>query len=291
MTTPTWTNPVAGLLAADHYTWASDLFDYLTVQAPNDDYLPDMNPDRYDYATGAPPSAASPYGYTPNPVPQYTPNSPAVTIATANRGNEDLAPVEGLININTAPWRVLAALPMVTDPATGAVLPDENAQVAQSIVDYRDGRLDDPATYPAHGPFKSIYDLNKVPGFATAGDAARPPTNKRGMIAASHAALATLDPGPMLGDIAPRTPPTGSTLTTDGAVGDFEARYLVLNRISNMITTRSDSYTVYVLVQGWRGVGSANPELVVQRRRAFMADRTGVTPTSRDVTTQNFYNE
>ena len=31
---------------------------------------------------------------------------------------EDNVPVEGLININTAPWRVLSALPMSDDPAT-----------------------------------------------------------------------------------------------------------------------------------------------------------------------------
>lgn len=54
--------------------------------------------------------------------------------------------------------------------------------------------------------------------------------------------------------------------------------FLALNRISNLITTRSDSFTVYVLVQGWRNAGTANPELVVQRRVMFIADRSSVHP-------------
>jgi len=65
----------------------------------------------------------------------------------------------------------------------------------------------------------------------------------------------------------------------------------MMNRISNLVTTRSDSYTVYLVVQGWRGVGSASPELVVQHRRAFVADRSSVGPQSRDVPAQFFYND
>ena len=52
-----------------------------------------------------------------------------------------------------------------------------------------------------------------------------------------------------------------------------EQRSYMVRRISNLVTTRSDSYTCYVLVQGWRNVGSASPELVTQRRAAFIADR------------------
>ena len=76
-------------------------------------------------------------------------------------------------------------------------------------------------------------------------------------------------------------------------LNDFEARFLMMNRLSNLVTTRSDTFTCYVLVQGWVGVGvaGANPELKVQRRRAFIADRTGVTPSVRDVAAQFFYND
>jgi len=72
---------------------------------------------------------------------------------------------------------------------------------------------------------------------------------------------------------------------------DYEEQFLLMNRISNLITTRSDSFTAYVLVQGWRGAGTPNPELVVQRRRAFVADRTGLSPTNKDLAVQFFYND
>jgi hypothetical protein len=60
-----------------------------------------------------------------------------------------------------------------------------------------------------------------------------------------------------------------------------------------MITTRSDTFTVYVLVQGWRGAGDPGqtPELVVQRRKAFTADRNGLTPTNKDLAVQFLYND
>jgi hypothetical protein len=231
------------------------------------------------------PATGSPYGYNKSPGPLTPPspvrNTPGGT--APNQGNENLVPVDGLININTAPARVLAALPMVTD-ATGAIIADENAELAQAIVDYRDGKLGpDPKVAPPHGPFQSIFDLNKVPGFATGGVG----TGKKGQIAKTDAELATIDPGRAAGDLS-GTLPVG---TTDGVVGDYEARTLMMNRISNLVTTRSDSYTVYLLVQGWRGVGTANPELVVQRRRAFLADRSAVTPQAKDVPAQFFYND
>ena len=71
---------------------------------------------------------------------------------------------------------------------------------------------------------------------------------------------------------------SGEVFTRDLVYGDFEAPFLALTRISNLVTTRSDSFTVYVLVQGWRNVGTQNPELVVQRRGAFLADRAAVHP-------------
>src|SRR5581483_4510867 len=89
-----------------------------------------------------------------------------------------------------------------------------------------------------------------------------------------------VDPGLASGDLTPGwTDPLlpDNPNRKDNVRFDFEEQYLLMNRISNMITTRSDSFTVYVLVQGWRGAGTSNPELVVQRRRAFIADRSGIT--------------
>ena len=83
----------------------------------------------------------------------------------------------------------------------------------------------------------------------------------------------------MQGDISPLGPgaaPAGA----DGVRFDFEERFLLLNRISNLITTRSDSYTVYLVVQGWQDAGTANPVLRTQRRLAFIVDRSRVIPTN-----------
>src|SRR6185503_5854937 len=103
------------------------LLDHFTVLAPADDYLPNVVSTEYPAAT-----------------PQAVQNSLAVIGANAN--NEDMTPVEGLININTAPWRVLAAIPWVNNNPTW------NAYIARSIVKYRE----------TNGPFRSIYDLNAV---------------------------------------------------------------------------------------------------------------------------------
>jgi hypothetical protein len=80
-------------------------------------------------------------------------------------------------------------------------------------------------------------------------------------------------PGKDEGDFSPMT-------THDDVRRDFEEYFLMLNRISNLITTRSDSFTVYILVQGWRGIGTTKPELVVQRRAAFIQDRSPLTATN-----------
>jgi hypothetical protein len=255
------------------YHWALDLFDHLTVQAPNNDFMPDVDPTPPGGALESPPSPAKYPGYVaagantpplPSPVAnaKYSeandydplPADPANVISP--EGSK--VPVEGLVNINTAPWKVLAALPLLPAPFTQ----NEINLLAQDIVAYRDGL----ATPGA--PFQSIYDLYKVPNFA-----------------ARQATLLATDPDDLSGDISPKNPPpTGSPTPEDGARMDFEERFLLLNRISNMITTRSDSYTVYLLVQGWQDAGTANPQLRTQRRLAFIVDRSRINPAAPQMT-------
>jgi DNA uptake protein ComE-like DNA-binding protein len=184
--------------------------------------------------------------------------------------------VEGLVNLNTAPLKVLQALPMVVNPATGrADRPADrtaNNELAAAIVAYRENV----------GPFTSLFDLNRM--VLTAGTKSF--QNAAGVLG-NPATFATFDPGEGWGDYS-----GGATAgASDGVLDDFESRYLMMTRLSNLVTTRSDTFTCYVLVQGWRGAGSNNPELVVQRRRAFIADRTGVTQAVRDVPAQFFYND
>ncbi len=104
------------------YHFATRLFDFLTVQAPHDDYLPNISPTNPDSSTN---TVVQPVANAdPNIVNALQTNAPP-------NATEDNVPLEGLININTAPWRVLSALPMANSPAT-------NAQLAQAIVYYRD---------------------------------------------------------------------------------------------------------------------------------------------------------
>jgi hypothetical protein len=68
---------------------------------------------------------------------------------------------------------------------------------------------------------------------------------------------------------------------------DWLSQNIMVDRVSNLLTTRSDSFTVYVVVQGWRnayaqptGTGPW-PELVVEKRMAMTVDRSVLTPNSR----------
>lgn len=247
----------SGPASAYHFT--TRLFDFVSVNAPSDDYMPNVG------AENALSSARLGIANV----------KPSIINAYSNGSlyTEDNVPIDGLININTAPWRVLAALPMV-DGAVYSPTPNAAAQanikLAQAIVLYRDG--DGTANNPAHGPFHSIFDLNVVPGFRTT----------FGTYANGNFSVSGLDQGITDSDLAPFV--TGSN---DGVYGDFKKQFLAFNRISNLVTVRSDSFTTYVIVQGWRNAGTAAPELVVQRRAAFTADRSGVTPTNKTLNITN----
>ncbi|MDB5357226.1 MAG: Helix-hairpin-helix motif containing protein [Phycisphaerales bacterium] len=237
----------------DRYAWAANVLDNFTVIAnPHDDYLPNTDPINYllwdttnlTFATTPPSMIGTPANFYPSPVP----NLPKQSASTANRGNEDLAPIEGLININTAPFEVLRRVPF-----TGAGAIVSNDVLAHAIIVYRN----------SNGPFKTLFDLNNVPGFQNAYGEPAGPTG--------------VDYNLDAGDLSPG----------DHVLGDFEQRFMEMTRVSNLLTTRSDTYTAYILVQGWRGVGTANPELVVQRRAAFIADRSGVTANNRSLNVFN----
>jgi hypothetical protein len=278
------------------YHWAADLFDHLTVHSPNNDFLPNVTPSLYK----------TPAGALITPSPQAVSNSggiagnsdPLDPAGAANDYAEDSQPVDGLVNINTAPWKVLAALPMVLNP-DGSVNVERNAELAKAIVYFRDVHdgyqkdLADKTLYP-HGPFTSVADLNAVwdtrptrPGFRDLGKYPGPGTaygfrNGYGLVNLTGGT----EPGVDAGDLAPNV--RGKT---DGVRADFEEQYLVFNRISNLITTRSDSFTCYVYVMGVAHDGAPDAEIKVQRRVAFIADRSGVRPLRPVVRTLFFNND
>jgi hypothetical protein len=228
-----------------HYHWTRKLFDYVTVQAPHDDYCPNVDPTFQDESVRPPiPS-------------RYQPSAPVTPIAnsihatpndTLGGHSEDTTGVEGLININTAGWKVLSMIPWVprgtdhiSDTGGSADGVDDNINLARAIVAYRN----------THGPFGSIVDLYSVPVFRLENDR---------LLTANDQNVKLLN------------------VSSDGVRYDFADRFLLLNRVSNLITTRSDTFTCYLLLQGWRNAGSSAATLAVERRAAFVADRNGVTP-------------
>lgn len=231
-----------------HYRWAGKIFDYFTtINNPHDDYLPNAQA-------------------TPN---NAVPNGPdATTSAEANTALERFATVDGLINLNTAHWKVLSALPLAP-PRAAAADPALNLNIARSIAWYRD--VNDPATGKPHGPFTSLMDLMRVPVMDFSGAT---PTALRTFQNAWVGSNTLQDADDRDGDFSPEGEGQKDEII------DYKERFLTLNRISNLVTLRSDTFTCYVLVQGWRDAGSTSARLEVQRRLAFMVDRSTVRPSS-----------
>ncbi|MHC4889890.1 MAG: ComEA family DNA-binding protein [Planctomycetota bacterium] len=178
--------------------------------------------------------------------------------------------IPGRININTAPWYVIAQLPWV------------RPEIAQAIVAYRD-KLRLPVDYrisPTIVPdpnsrflatgipflredpgFESIGELNFVvaPGTIDGSNAYRiqrfePDGNDLGSEFIIH---------PGFPDLTTDGPGQG-----DGVVDDFEERDVIFSRISNLVTVRSDVFTAYILVR----IGTDGP----QKRAIAILDRSDV---------------
>ncbi len=154
--------------------------------------------------------------------------------------------VMGRININTAPWFVLAQLPWMKYPYGDN---DPNCfDRARAITAYRNrsGR-----------PFRSIGELmqittrmvdpNAVEDYPVLG---LPPDGQDNQ----HRTTTTARPGP--------------DVTPDDARDDLEERDLIFTRISNLVTVRSDVFTAYILVR----LGADGP----QKRVIAILDRSRV---------------
>jgi hypothetical protein len=304
--------------AQDWYGWSARLFDYLTVQSNNSQNIPNVDPGfndagtdptgtnqpTYPYANVYWPGSQSPSPLTyTTPYPTYTTPPPAGYVAPTgaaaqsnlvfasdatapNQTTQDNVGVDGLININTANWKVLSMLPFVTPADDAANWASDNELIAQAIVAWRDGNG---LTAP-NGPFASIFDLNKVTANLIVAGA--PITvafqNADGKFPAGS------DPTVMgvTGNADTNfTAANNGAGVASGIVGDYRADNMVLNRISNLITTRSDTFTVYIVIEGWQnpvitpnGTGLAAgapiptppPALKVIKRFAFIADRSQI---------------
>lgn len=167
--------------------------------------------------------------------------------------------VAGRININTAPWFVIAQLPWVSD------------ELAQAIVAYRD-KLDLTST---GGPNYSgangretgtgITGLREEPGFRSIGELATVINTGLNDYSMRYYTLGP-ENGVDLAGFPDLTPGDGP----DGAVDDFEERDVIFARISNLVTVRSDVFTAYILVR----IGRDGP----QKRVMAIFDRSNVYP-------------
>ncbi|MHC4722039.1 MAG: hypothetical protein ACYS6I_04935, partial [Planctomycetota bacterium] len=176
--------------------------------------------------------------------------------------------VAGRININTAPWFVIKHLPWLGLATVGT----DTDNLAQAIVAWRD-KIDithlengtgpdysDPLPWPAPptGRFDEtqIVDVDEAPGFRTTAELLQ--------VINISATLdfdirKYLDGGPLNG------PPDFSTDIVDD---DFEERDIIFQRISNLVTVRSDVFTAYILVR----IGHDGPK----KRMIAIFDRSGV---------------
>jgi len=140
--------------------------------------------------------------------------------------------IKGRVNINTAPWYVIAQLPWVSQRKGGY---NNDANLAHAIVAYRDKT----ATVNPNGPDYSAR--RGEPGFRNIGELVNVLAANRDYSMDYYArdgndlaGFPDLTPGGILGD---------------GAPDDFEERDVIFSRISNLVTVRSDVFTAYILIR------------------------------------------
>jgi hypothetical protein len=147
--------------------------------------------------------------------------------------------IPGRININTAPWYVIAQLPWVFEP------------LAHAIVAYRE------KTAVPGGPDYTARPGNR--GFSSIGELCNVNLGINRYASMDYYSRIRID----VNDFPDLTP-------ADKAVNDFEERDLIFARISNLVTVRSDVFTAYILVR----IGTNGP----QKRAIAILDRSDVYP-------------
>jgi hypothetical protein len=312
------------------YHWAKRIFDYLDVFTPQDAYLPNVDPAVTSAGlSGDPSSHGSSVKYpgaTATPLPVPISSSPFLPVKQLSgqalvqqlQGMQDTASSEGQININTAEWRVLSAIPFYT-PDIDPVYGYDNAQMAAAICQWRDSSNSNTKNpYAGYGPYRSIFDIMNISGglgytaMSTTIWAIDQEIWGLGPVyfGGDQFGLTTFSPGEANnedGNLSPFAPTYSGIRTslgrqtpvysppsasghpvpnplwtecdfTDHVLGDVKSRFLGFTRISNLITTRSDSFTVYAQVQAWQNIGTPTPTLVASKRAAMLFDRSQVKP-------------
>ena len=177
--------------------------------------------------------------------------------------------VPGRININTAPWYVIAQLPWMGPEIAQAIVAyrDKLRLDTEPSVDYRGdtGRWDRITENTLNDSFELDFeqeDIREEVGFASIGELNFCLAGNDDEYSIQRYALddKDIDGFPDL---------TRDGLDKgDGIEDDFEERDIIFSRISNLVTVRSDVFTAYILVR----IGADSP----QKRVIAVLDRSDV---------------
>jgi hypothetical protein len=265
--------------------WAGDLLDYISArQSTYDRRLPDVPPQTFgdigtqwnfddDVPTGDGPARGSEatanpqvirlIGNGPSTSSGAPANSPSITPNPLDLRNDAYSTlIEGRVNLNTAERAVYRLLPLEVD-LTGRSGPDvvTDAMAGTVLEMVRPLRFTTSPT-PAV-PLQNLFDFNQT--LLTSGGRTWP--------APPAASARFVD-----GDITPM----------GAGLDDYKVPLLDATRLSNVASTRSDTFTVYLTVQAWSyeaGAGqAANTRLVGERRVSFIVDRSALDNFSVDTT-------
>ena len=188
--------------------------------------------------------------------------------AQAERMREAFLPAQGRLNVLTSDAGILKLAPL--DVTAGGF--NDEAVTSTTAVAMAEANNPTPAgAVTFRQPYNASAGLNAITGLSAFRYDLKLP-NSDALRGAS-------------GDVTGRAQ-VGMSLTADAAFADgldatptdYEAATTDIARLSNVLTTRSDSYTVYVLVQAWENFASPAARVVRQERVAFLVDRSGVYP-------------
>jgi hypothetical protein len=176
--------------------------------------------------------------------------------------------IKGRININTAPWYVIAQLPWINHHTRKENNIYDRYALARALVAYRD-KLMLEIDYTDRSDVLNLIinrDVWENEGFRNIGELANVINQAEDIHDIRHYGLDSED---NIGVPASPDVSVGSRTRRDGYTDDAEEYNLLFSRISDLVTVRSDVFTAYITVR----LGRDGP----QRRAVAILDRSEAT--------------
>ncbi len=179
----------------------------------------------------------------------------------ANFGERTELAVAGRININTAPWFVIKHLPWLGLNTDGT----DTDNLAQAIVAWRDRlnltSMGGPDYWSnTRSDVTGLTEISEEPGFRSIAELLQ--------VINEDMTLPEFDIRKYLDGVNNYDTPISPDYSLDITDDDFEERDIIFQRISNLVTVRSDVFTAYILVR----IGHDGP----QKRMIAIFDRSNV---------------